>query len=159
MDMVSAALVVFLVASQGAPPSCDLAGMDSARDVHDVLNRRAVDIVAKAASDGWENDHDLARLISPSASFSLGAGDVGRPLPTGLEGARALAVMVDATRYRFYRWNSMNMPADACAVQRVSVEFVNEDDQTSSTIEFTFDQGRVTAAAGWQRGFESGPLR
>ncbi len=159
MDMVSAAFAIFLVGSQGAPHSCDLAGIDRAREVHDVLNRRAVDIIAKAASDDWEIDHDLARLISPSASFSLGAGDVGRPLPTGLEGARALAVMVDAARYRFYRWNSMNMPADACAVQRVSVEFIGEDDQISSTIEFTFDQGRVTAASGWQRGFESGPLR
>lgn len=159
MDMVSAALMVFLIGSQGASPSCDLAGMHSAREVHAVLHRRTVDIVAKAASDDWENDHDLARLISPSASFSLGAGDVGRPLPSGLEGARALAVMVDAARYRFFRWGYMNMPADACAVQRVSVEFISDDNQTSSTIEFTFDQGRVTAASGWQRGFESGPLR
>jgi hypothetical protein len=67
--------------------------------------------------------------------------------------------MIDATRYRFHRWDYMNMPTDACGAQNVSVEFINEDDETSSTIEFTFDQGRMTAASGWQRGFESGPLR
>lgn len=158
MDIAAAVLSISLIGNHAAPEGCNLAGIDSAREVNDTLSLRAVEIVAKASSDAWANDPTLADLISPSATFSLGAGDVGRPLATGLDGARALAILVDATSYRFYGWNYMNMPADACVPQKVNVEFVGRDGRTSSTIEFTFDRARLVSASGWQRGFESGPL-
>jgi hypothetical protein len=63
MSIVSAAIMIALLGSQNSSPGCDLAGVHSARELHDILNRRAVDIVAKAASDDWENDHELAQLI------------------------------------------------------------------------------------------------
>ena len=158
MPIVSTLLLVSLLGSQEIQRGCDLADVDGSREVHDALSLRAVDIVARSASDAWSNDNQLRSLVSPSATFGLGSGDVGRPLATGRNGARALAILVDAQSYRFYGWDYMDLPANACAQRKISVEFVGRDGETSSIVEFTFDQARLIAATGWQRSFQSGPL-
>lgn len=118
------------------------------------LELRAVEVVERAA----DQDAGLATLVAPSASFSLGAGDVGRPLGTGVDGARALTRTMNADSYRFLGWDYMDTPADPCAKLQVTVEFIDSRGKNVSHVEFTFEAGRVVAAAGWQRSFETGPL-
>lgn len=130
----------------------------SSRALHDVLSRRAVEVVNRAARSSWQTDARLTALVAPSAEFSLGAGDVGRPLGTGPSGARALARTMNAGAFRFAGWDYMDMPADSCAVQKVEVEFVDTLGKSSFRIEFTFRAGRVVSAAGWLRSIESGPV-
>src|SRR5690606_36668736 len=103
-------------------------------------------------------DDKLAALVTPSASFSLGAGDVGRPLGTGADGARELARMINADTYRFLGWDYMDMPANACSNQEVEVEFIDSQGKHVSRIKFTFESGRVVSAAGWERSYASGRL-
>lgn len=100
----------------------------------------------------------LAALVSPSANFSLGAGDVGRPLGAGVDGARALASTMSADTYRFLGWNYMDLPADPCSRQKVEVEFIDSRAKRVSRVEFTFEAGRVVDAEGWERSFETGRL-
>lgn len=94
----------------------------------------------------------------PSAQFSLGAGDVGRPLKNGVEGARALALLMKADTYRFPNWDYIPEPAEACAERTVEVEFIEADPQRRSQVKFTFRDGRITAAKGWEGSFTTGAL-
>ncbi|GLQ98178.1 hypothetical protein GCM10007863_25980 [Dyella mobilis] len=111
-------------------------------------------MVKRAAS----SDAGLAALVAPSASFNLGAGDVARPLGTGVDGARALAQAMKADTYRFLGWDYMDMPADPCSKQKVEVEFIDSLGKSVYRMEFTFEAGRVTSADGWERSFETGRL-
>lgn len=140
------------------PGTCDLARISRSRELHDALSRRAVEIVDRAARRSWQTDARLTDLVSPSAPFSLGAGDVGRPLGTGPSGARALAVVMNADTFRFAGWDYMDSAADACAVQRIEVEFVDTAGKSSSRMAFTFRAGRIVAAEGWSRSIESGAV-
>lgn len=153
-----APLTLVAEASAGEPASCDLAHFSGARELHETLSRRAIEIIERATTSEWRLDARLAELVSPSASFSLGAGDVGRPAGAGPSGAHALALLMNADAFRFYGWDYMDLPADSCAVQRVEVEFVDTRGQKSSRIEFTFQAGRLIGGAGWQRSIETGPL-
>jgi hypothetical protein len=123
-------------------------------DLQQVLSRRAVEIVRRAAnpSDGQE------ALVDAKADFSLGAGDVGRPLGKGVAGARLLARTMNADTYRFLGWDYMDGPANACSRQKVEVEFIDSQSKLVSRVEFTFDAGRVVSAVGWQRSFETGRI-
>lgn len=118
------------------------------------LTLRAVEVVKRTAGP----DAALAALVAPDANFSLGGGDVGRPLGTGLNGARALARVMRADAYRFFGWNYMDMPADPCSRQKVEIEFIDNQGKHVSRVEFTFEAGRVIGAKGWQRSFETGRL-
>lgn len=140
------------------PVSCDLARVSGARELHETLSRRAIEIVERASRSEWHVDTRLADLVSPTAPFSLGAGDVGRPAGTGPSGAHALALLMNADAFRFYGWDYMNLPADACSEQRVEIEFVDTRAQRSSRMEFTFQDGRLVGGAGWQRSIETGPV-
>jgi len=124
------------------------------RELHRILSLRAVELVSRAAT----SVDTLMPLIDPSATFSLGAGDVGRPLGEGVSGARKLAEVMHADTYRFLGWDYMDSPTDACAPQKVEVEFIDSDARSVSSVEFSFEAGRVVDAAGWKRSFEVGPL-
>lgn len=76
----------------------------------------------------------------------------------GSIGARSLAVKMKADQFRFLRWDYIDGPADACGKQSITVEFVDSIDRLVSQVDFSFDRGRVIAAKGWQRPFESGSL-
>ena len=78
------------LASAAETENCDLAQISTSRELHNTLGRRAVDIIERASRSAWRTDARLADLVSPSARFSLGVGDVVRPTGTGIEGARAL---------------------------------------------------------------------
>jgi len=136
------------------PAGCVMPDISRASELDHFLVLRAVDVVKRAASP----DEGLAALVDPAANFSLGAGDVGRPLGKGLNGARALAREMSADTYRFLGWDYMDMPTDPCSRQKVEVEFIDNQGKTVSRVEFTFEAGRVVSAEGWQRSFETGRL-
>ena len=148
------ALVLAAAPSFAEPSGCGLPEITSSRELHQFLSLRAVEVVRRAAN----RDGEIAALIAPSASFSLGAGDVGRPLGTGVDGAREFARTMNADTYRFLGWDYMDMPVDACSSQEVEVEFIDSQGKNVSRVKFTFESGRVVSAAGWERSYESGRL-
>lgn len=133
---------------------CDLPNITGSRELHQFLSLRAVEVVKRAA----DLDDGLGTLVAPFASFNLGAGDVGRPLGTGVDGARELARTMSADSYRFLGWDYMDMPSDACANRMVEVEFIDSQKKQLSHVEFMFEAGRVMSVIGWQRSFETGRL-
>lgn len=149
------AALLLLAAAHISAPACDLRSVQTARATHDALGRRAAMIVARASS---ADDMRMSAFVDPSASFDLGAGDVGRPLGQGVAGVRALAAMMKADQFRFLGWDYMDSPADACGKRSITVEFIDTTDRLVSQVEFAFDRGRVVKAKGWQRSFEAGSL-
>jgi hypothetical protein len=105
------------------------------------------------------DDGRLSEIIAPSASFSTGGGDVVIPLGTGIQGARALAKSLNANAFRYLGWDYMDMPANACSLHVVTVEFVNSGSKIVSSIDFSFDAGHLVKATGWSRSFETGSLK
>jgi hypothetical protein len=159
--LIFASLVVapWLLASPlSAADDCDLSKVKSAAALHEMLSRRAVEVVERASRAGYGTDRRLAQLVDPSASFNLGAGDVGRPLGNGVAGARSLADTMHPNSFRFDGWNYMDMPVDGCSTQEVTVEFIDAPGKESSLVKFTFQAGRVVSGTGWARFFESGRL-
>lgn len=137
---------------------CDLHEFTSSRELHRFLSLRAVGVVRQVENSG----SGLADLVAPTATFNLGAGDVGRPLGTGIDGARALARTMKADSYRFLGWDSMDMAPNACSKREVDVEveFIDSQGRRVSRVKFTFEveRVRVVSAAGWERSFEAGRL-
>ena len=152
--LVCIGLVLAAGSTYAEPSGCGLPEITSSRELHQFLSLRAIEVVRRAAS----RDGELAAFIAPSASFSLGAGDVGRPLGTGVDGARELARTMNADTYRFLGWDYMDMPADACSSQKVEIEFIDSLGKNVSRVKFTFKSGRVVSASGWERSYESGRL-
>lgn len=140
------------------PARCGLHEFTSSRELHQFLSLRAVEVIKQAANP----DDGLAALVAPTATFNLGAGDVGRPLGTGTDGARELARTMKADTYRFPGWDYMDMPPNACSKPEVEVEveFIDSQDKNVSRVKFTFevDRIRVVSAVGWERSFETGRL-
>lgn len=137
-----------------APSGCGLPEISSASELNRVLSLRAVEVVKRAAT----SDARISALVAPAASFNLGAGDVGRPLGTGVDGARALAQTMKADTYRFLGWDYMDMSVDPCSKREVEVEFVDSQARSVSRVRFTFEAGRVISVEGWERSFETGRL-
>jgi hypothetical protein len=149
-------LALLMVATPGT--ACDLSSATSMRAAHTAFARRAIEIVTLAAAGEAANESRLARLIEPSASFVLGAGDVGLPLGKGISGAVAMAKRMNADQYRFLGWDYMDGPADACSKREIEIEFFDSARTTLSRVKFTFDSGRVVAAEGWLRSYQTGHL-
>ena len=142
-----------------AAETCDLSAIGGARELHETLSRRAVEVVKRGSTSQWATDARLAQLVTPDASVDLGAGDVGRPLGHGVAGVRALAETMKADSFTFAGWDYMDGPAAPCGAHKVTVEFVNTSDHRKATVEFEFNAGRMKAAKGWERSFETGSLR
>ena len=140
------------------PTRCDLHEFTSSRELHQYLSLRAVEVIKQAAN----SEVGLMALVAPTATFNLGAGDVGRPLGTGVDGARELARTMKADTYRFLGWDYMDMPPNACSKREVEVEveFIDSQSKHVSRVKFTFevDRVRVVSAVGWERSFETGRL-
>ena len=127
--------------------------------VYGELSRRAVEIVTRAAANGWKNDRELLAVVAPEAKFGLGAGDVGRPLGTGLTGARALANEMKADSYRYFTWSSIPSQIDPCGEWSVKIEFIDSRSKNLADMEFTFSNGTLKSAMGWVRWYASGQLK
>ncbi|WP_292228456.1 hypothetical protein [Brevundimonas sp.] len=160
MTIFSGIALVSFLASQSATtiPSealCEVAEIKNRRELHYALSRRAVDAINLAAA----SDPALAGLIAPTATFSLGSGDVGRPLGLGAIGAHLLTREMKADTFRFPGWDYMLLPIDnPCAVHKVDVEFLNTPKKNIFRVTFTFEAGRIVDASGWTRSYESGPV-
>jgi hypothetical protein len=160
MRVLSILIVVGSLALSTSPSAsavrqCPLEKINGARELHETLSLRAVEVVKRAAN---ATDRQAA-LIAPNAIFSLGAGDVGRPLGLGVLGVRQLAKTMNADTYRFLGWDYMDGPVNSCTEHKVEVEFTDSAAKLLSRVEFTFDMGRVVKAEGWQRSFETGRLK
>lgn len=139
--------------------SCAFSEAKTIADLRSALSLRAVDIVNRAAAAKTDVDPPLQQMLAPSATFSLGAGDVGRPLGTGVPGARALARLMKADRFRFLGWDYILTPIEnACAGEKVDVEFIDTRSNDVYPIAFTFEGGRLISAEGWSRSFVTGPV-
>ncbi len=156
-SLMIAAILLLAVATP--VQSCELENVTSARELHDVLAHRAVSLVVAASTKtGSSIDPKLSRLLDSAAEFSLGGGDVGRLLGTGIIGAKALAATMKATEFRYFGWDYMDGPTRGCAEQEVSIEFIDANDHRVSQVQFKFKDGRVIEAKGWQRSFKMGTL-
>jgi hypothetical protein len=132
--------------------------------VYTELSRRAVEIVTKAASDGWQDDTSLRALVAPEATFGFGSGDVGRPLGTGIAGAHSLAgkILADemkADSYRYITWSSIPSEIDPCGEWGWKVEFIDSRSKSLANIEFNFRGGMLISAKGWMQWYVSGQLK
>jgi hypothetical protein len=159
ISLAAAMLGTTIAVAQPPVDGCEVRGVKTIGELQYVLSRRAVDAVNRAARPNSETDTGIQRLVAPSATFSLGSGDVGRPLGTGISGARALAREMKADTFRFFGWDYIPTPVeDACARQKVEVEFIDSRGKNVYPVTFTFEAGRIVTAAGWSRSYETGPV-
>jgi hypothetical protein len=148
-----------VAAAHSAIDRCDIYGVKTEGELQYLLSRRAVDTVRLAAAARSGHDPLLAHFITPAATFSLGSGDVGKPLGVGVAGARALAREMNANTFRFLGWDYIPTPtASPCGSRKVEVEFTNTRSRNVFPVTFTFEAGRVVSAAGWARSFQTGPI-
>lgn len=142
-----------------APHGCDLSNVKYLGEIQSILSRRAVEVVSRATHPRDGDDVRLQQLVAPDADFSLGAGDVGRPLGKGVSGVRTLAAEMRADTFRYLDWNYIPTRTETpCAPQKVNVEFTDTQRKYVYPVTFTFRNGQVVSAEGWSRTFESGPL-
>lgn len=163
MKALSVAVLATTISSSVAiAPPVDGCGLPSVRymgELQSILSRRAVEVVNRASRLKTGHDPRLEQLVAPSAEFSLGAGDVGRPLGKGVNGARALALEMGADTFRYLGWNYIPTPVDAlCGPHKVEVEFTDTPGKNVYPVTFTFQKGQIVSAAGWSRTFETGTL-
>ena len=118
--------------------------------------QRSVEIVALAASG---DEKKLAALVDSAATFSIGAGDVGRPLGTGVQGARAFVDDLKAASYAYNGWDYIPQERNVCGPQDVEVQFVTSDGSQMANVTFHYDGGVLRSAAGWWRSLFSGPVK
>ena len=138
---------------------CDLPNVKWMGELQMELGRRAVDVVSRAAVSHGGRDIQLEQMVEPGAKFSLGAGDVGGPLPDGVVGAIALADMMNADSYRFFGWNDVPSPVeDLCGTHKIKVEFTNTEANLVHPVLFTFKRGRIVSAEGWALAFRAGAV-
>jgi hypothetical protein len=150
-------IAAFILLATAPASGCDLADIRLARAVHEALGQRAVKIMVVAAATGPKDEALLDALVERSASFNLLIGD-SELQDTGIAGARMIAQIIKADEFRFFEWSLMDVPADGCGKQLITVDFINNRTQRTSQIEFTFQQARLTAAKGQMRSFKSGSL-
>ena len=153
------ALLAAAAGRADAAPACDLAKIESAAKLQATLQDRAVEVVTLAAKSSAKDLKRLETLIAPDARFELGSGDLGRSLGEGVEGARAFARDMQANLYIVEGWDYMDMPADKpCGEQKVTVEFLDNRIKKRCSVNFTFQNGRVTSALGWDRSYRTGAM-
>jgi len=154
---IAGTLLVAPAVGRPAPVSCDIKDVESVRDLENVLSDRAIEAINRAA--GSAPDARLAQLVAPTAPFSLGAGDVGRPLGVGEAGARAFAREMKADSYRVLGWDFIPTPIeDACMARKVMVEFIDTRQHNVYPVTFSFEGGRIVSAEGWTRSYRTGPV-
>ncbi len=80
------------------------------------------------------------------------------PLGEGVSGAKAMAQRMNADQYRYLGWDHMVGPANGCDKGEVDIDFNDSANGIISKVTFTFENGRVVRAQGWQRSFQTGSL-
>lgn len=84
---------------------------------------------------------------------------MGLPMGIGVAGLRALAEHMQAASFHYYGWDGIPMPVqNACAIHEVEIEFIDATARNAFPVTFTFEAGRIVAAAGWRRSLEAGRI-
>lgn len=159
--LAALALIAFpgVAMAANTAQSCDLPAAKTIGELHYNLSQRAIEAVGYAAETSHDSDDRLQPLVTPKASFSLGSGDVGNALGTGVPGLRALAGAMKADTFRFLGWDYIPTPvANPCGEQKVDVEFINTRARRVFPMTFVFQSGRIVSAQGWSRSFVTGPI-
>jgi hypothetical protein len=165
MRLFESAAALVLISSLGSTAyamsgssSCNESHLQTYGDLDTALSIKAVEIVRLSALP--DSKRALEKLIDANATFSLGGGDVGRPLGAYLAGARAISQLMGADTYRFNVWSSIPTPIqDPCSSHTVEVEFINTAHSSSYPVKFTFNAGALVKAEGWATSFRTGILR
>ena len=104
-------------------------------------------------------DPTVEGLIAPEAKFSLGSGDVGEPLGSGLEGAAAFSASLNAASYQISGWDTVPFPVEnPCAKHTARVTFYDAARRNGAIVDFIFEQGRLIEADGWWRSYSYGTI-
>lgn len=161
--MIALAAVLLLTdvagTSSGEAAKCDLPAAANMAEIYTMLSGRAVDAVDRVRRRGWERDPKLAAMVATTADFSLGASDVGRPFGKGIQALRAMALMLRADRFRYSGWSGTPPPTTSpCGEWQMDVEFIDGKTNTTSTIKFSFRDGLIMSASGWEGVFADGPV-
>jgi hypothetical protein len=112
----------------------------------DAFARQSVRIIALAQLGKVD---ELKELISPESEFSIGSGDVGRPLGKGYSGAIAAAKEIGAAKFRYMNFSGLPYPSDPCGEHKSKIEFVSEDGKTLIPMTFSYNHGILQSAEGW----------
>lgn len=128
----------------------------SESELVDVLGRTAVEAARLATLPAEASQARLAELVAPKATFSLGAGDVERPLGKGAAALRAMMAELQADRYRFDGWDFMSGEVDPCSPREMSVEFSSRKLSQRASIKFRFVSGKIVGGDGWLMSITSG---
>lgn len=84
------------IAAAGTGP-CDLEKVATVGELKSALSQRAVEIVRIATAEA--DDPRLRQWVPPTTEFTLGGGDVGMPMGSGVTGARAFSRKMRADRF------------------------------------------------------------
>lgn len=63
-----------------------------------------------------------------------------------------------ADEYGFTGWDTMDMPTNGCGPHAAIVTFVNKREGRRSEVKFSFDNGRLISAEGWETPYNLGRL-
>lgn len=147
------------IAADAPHDQCGLPPVQYIGELQAILSQRAVQAVNLAAASGGKPTAALEGLVDPTASFVSGGGDVRVPLASGVAGAIALARAMNADMFRYLGWDYIPTPVNnVCGKRSVEVEFIDTHSKTAFRVSFSFEKGRVTAAEGWRRSYQSGPI-
>ena len=128
-----------------------VAGLGSTADASRIVaayNARSLEILRLAAAGA---DQELSELVAPDAEFSLGSGDVGRPLGRGLTGATAMLADLQGTVPGYFATTELHPSTDPCADHNSTIEYVTPEGTRSAMITFHYSRGKLQSAAGWWR--------
>lgn len=146
-------------AASVAPPDCGLSKVQTLGELNVILSMRALEAVRLAAKPSPISDRRLTQLVAPSANFSLGGGDVVFPMGSGVGGLRAFTKDMRPASFRYYGWDGIPTPVEnACTMQHVAIEFIDVTAHAAFPVTFTFEAGRMVAAAGWRRSLTIGKI-
>lgn len=148
------------LARDASTPDCEAPPARYLGDLLHAFGEKAVEAINLAGGpENKPSDAKLRRLLGDHAEFSLGGGDVGRPLGEGVAAIRKMAREMRADTFRFLNWDYIPTPVgDRCAKQELTIEFVDSGQHYVFPVKFTFENGRIVAGAGWRRSFTSGPI-
>lgn len=159
ISLAISALLSVLPPVQAQAQACTMPAARGIGAVYGELSRRAVEIVERGKANGWQHDVRLRALVAPDATFSLGSGDVGRPLGTGPAAAHALTADMKADSFRYLAWSAIPMEIDPCGEWSVKVEFIDSRNSALADMEFKFCGGALVSAEGWSQWYVAGQLK
>jgi hypothetical protein len=141
------------------PGGCDLGEVRTIGELQAKLSVRAVDAVRLAAMASGPADERFGASGFAFCHVFFRWRHVGLPMGIGVAGLRALVAHMRAASFRYYGWDGIPTPVEnACAMHEVKVEFIDATARNAFPETFTFETGRIVAAAGWSRSLEVGQI-